>query len=380
MPKRAKLKPCQTGVAQRGTAELAHVMAEYVLPCLDAQRALIFAQVCKLWRAALTTAPEAFRLALRCALLAPRGDGKGSHNYFEVLNLLDMVARGQIHPPSPLRLLRFATANRCELATCKSQTATERRVRVYVSQQNRFVQMATNLRHQHGIFACWDCTQSATNSVDVMRFKHDRALFADLLQPIKEPRATFVIYANHPFVWRTNAKTCPTLEHPAGEPIGPLVTYERVVSLGGAAATREWLATQPRFSLPVGKQVQVPSNVTLRLSKGVRHRGILAGEIVSIEGAPNGLIIDGMFFRARDPRCGAASVVATVNGQHLPACGDAFEEELQDVGPGSLVALSTVHELKLEAAQRQEEAYQRDKAKNVNAPKPKPRGSLAFWY
>jgi len=152
------------------------------------------------------------------------------------------------------------------------------------------------------------------------------------------------------------------------------------VSLGGAAATRQWLAAQPRFSLPVGKQVQVPSNVTLRLSKGVRHRGILAGEIVSIEGAPNGLIIDGMFFRARDPRCGAASVVATVNGQHLPACGDAFEEELQDVGPGSLVALSTVHELKLEAAQRQEEAYQRAKAKNVNAPKPKPRGSLAFWY
>ena len=112
MPKRAKLKPCQTGVAPRGTAELAHVMAEYVLPCLDAQRALIFAQVCKLWRAALTTAPEAFRLALRCALLAPRGDGIGSNNYFEVLNLLDMVARGQIHPPSPLRLLRFATANR----------------------------------------------------------------------------------------------------------------------------------------------------------------------------------------------------------------------------------------------------------------------------
>ena len=112
MPKRAKLKPCQTGVAPRGTAELAHVMAEYVLPCLDAQRALIFAQVCKLWRAALTTAPEAFRLALRCALLAPRGDGICGENYFHVLDLLDMVARGQVHPPSPLRLLRFAAAKR----------------------------------------------------------------------------------------------------------------------------------------------------------------------------------------------------------------------------------------------------------------------------
>ena len=143
MPKRAKLEPRERAVAPRSTAELSHVVAEYVLPCLDAQKALIFAQVCKLWRAALTTAPEAFRLALRCALLAPRGDGTGGNNYFHVLHLLDKVARGQIYPPSPLRLLRFATANRCELATCKSQTATERRVRVYVSQQNRFVQMAT---------------------------------------------------------------------------------------------------------------------------------------------------------------------------------------------------------------------------------------------
>ena len=92
------------------------------------------------------------------------------------------------------------------------------------------------------------------------------------------------------------------------------------------------------------------------------------------------MVIDGIFFRARNPWRDVASVVATLNGQHFPACGDAFEEELQDVGPGSLVALSTVHELKHEAAQRQEEAYQRAKANNVFAPKPKPRGSLAFWY
>ena len=120
MPKRAKLKPCRTAVVPRDTAELSHVVAEHVLPCLDAQRALLFAQVCKLWRAALTTAPRAFQLALRCALLAPRGNGTGGNNYVHVLHLLEKVARGQVHPPSPLRLLRFATANRCELATCKS--------------------------------------------------------------------------------------------------------------------------------------------------------------------------------------------------------------------------------------------------------------------
>ena len=116
---------------------------------------------------------------------------------------------------------------------------------MYDAKQHRDVRMATsfnvrglvtNSRLQHGIFACWDCTQSEANSVDVRRFKKDRVLFEDLLHPIEESRAIFAIYANHPFVWRTNAKACPTLEHPAGEPIGPLVTYERVVSLGGAAA------------------------------------------------------------------------------------------------------------------------------------------------
>ena len=40
MPKRAKLGPCQTAVLLRGTASLASVVAEYVLPCLDAQKML----------------------------------------------------------------------------------------------------------------------------------------------------------------------------------------------------------------------------------------------------------------------------------------------------------------------------------------------------
>ena len=143
MPKHAKLGPCQNDTLLRGTASLASVVAEFVMPCLGPQQLLLFAQVCKLWRAAVTTASGAFLRALRCAVLAARGH----NNYVHVLNLFEKVQAGKVHPPSPLRLLRFACGLRCELATCRGQDAAGNR-------RAHSRGLVTDSQLEYGVFAC----------------------------------------------------------------------------------------------------------------------------------------------------------------------------------------------------------------------------------
>ena len=293
-------------------------------------------------------------LAIRCALLAPRT----RNNYTHVVNLLEKVAAGQVHPPSALRILRFAVANRCELATCRGQAPQThcnydfRRgrdsCRVTRGHARGLVKGASL---EYGIFACWECIRSDANTVDVKRFKRDRDLFRDLT---KHARAISAMYSRCDFVWRSNLHTCPIPENEAGESIGPLVTYERVTGLGGAAATLEWLTAQPSRALPTEKEVQVPSGVVIRLSMGSPR--IPIGTVRSIVGATGDLVIDGVCICANSDPLNVASVAVSVNGRALPTCSVApsYQEELIDVGPGALLAFSSAYALMLEAVRRQE--------------------------
>jgi hypothetical protein len=294
MPKRAKLVPCRTVGLPRGNANLEGVVAEHVAQHLQPRMVLLFAQVCKSWRAAVTTAPGALLLAMRCALLAPRT----GNSYNHVVNLLVKAAAGQVYLPSPLRVLRFAVANRCELATCRGQVPGTRRKVDYKQGCDTLTAFRGHARGlvknsilRYGVFACWECVSSAANSVDVKRYKKDRDLFKDLT---KHAKVISSRSKKSDFVWRSDLRTCSVPEKESGEPIGPLVTYKRVTDLGGAVATLEWLTTQPVLALPTEKEIQVPPGVVLRLSLGLPYQGIKIGEVRSIVGSVGDLIISGV--------------------------------------------------------------------------------------
>ena len=303
-------------------------------------------------------------LALRCSLLAPRT----RNNYYHVVNLLEKAAAGQVHPPSPLRILRFAVANRCEIETCRGQMPqtyskydSKRCREIYINMRGRARGIVKNASLKYGIFACWSCMQSGANSVDVKRFKRDRDLFGDLTQ---HARVISAMYSRSDFVWRRNSHTCSTPEIATGESIGPLVTYERVAALGGAAATLEWLTVQPRLVLPITTEVQVPFGVLIRLSPGSSLFGIPTGSVRSIVGVTGDLVVDGVCVRAASGRLDVASVAVTVNGQVLPAspatCSAAaprYQGDLIDVGPGALISFSIVYDLMHEAARRHDEPH-----------------------
>ena len=123
-------------------ATIRTIFGENLLQYLVPKVMLFFAIASKFWRAKVTRAPGAMFIALRCALLAPRT----VNNYTHVVNLLKKAIAGSVHPPSPLRLLRFACANRCEIGAC--QIAGGRRALVGYA------------KLPYGMFACWKCTKS----------------------------------------------------------------------------------------------------------------------------------------------------------------------------------------------------------------------------
>ncbi len=194
------------------------IMRNHVLPFLAPRKILRLTMSCRQWRSKIE-----WDVALRSALL---GSTENGHN--NVCKLLELAQAGRIWKPSPLRLLQVSCGVRCELLDCggtfrkrgkPSKTLNRNPVRL--------------IRSDYGIFACWECTQNKL-SHNVARYKRDRILCGDIHQ---HPRAATAEYSKATYM-------CAQNQFSAGIPIGPLVTVERIVSLGGAEQTKAWLSHQ----------------------------------------------------------------------------------------------------------------------------------------
>mmetsp|Transcript_26575 Transcript_26575/g.40333 ORF Transcript_26575/g.40333 Transcript_26575/m.40333 type:complete len:668 (+) Transcript_26575:281-2284(+) len=126
----------------------------------------------------------------------------GGHGRNSLRRIMELLKKGQIHFPSPLRLLRITCGQKCEIPNCPNTVHT--------------------IRAQFGVFCCFPCIQSEALTQSIAH------------SGIKEGSdEKFCLLLHHPRTARYECKRKITLwrkpfQTAAGEWCGPLITYESI--------------------------------------------------------------------------------------------------------------------------------------------------------
>lgn len=176
----------------KGSLTNEDVLMTHVAPCLSYM---------DLFSLVRTTEQMALRLTHEhslTAVLCNADDKFGKNAKTTIRDVMGLYGEGNIHKPSPMRLLRLANGKRCEFGPpCDTREARN----------------VVKTRPDWGLFCCWPHTVGG--SVELSHSKKTLAVWGGTIQ---DPRTCQHQMSNKTFIWKQPAQAND------GEAIGPIVT------------------------------------------------------------------------------------------------------------------------------------------------------------